>query len=43
MVKGMACSDIALRKVSKGPGQKNKTKTDQIGIELERLMKMLLK
>lgn len=39
MVQGMVCSDVALRKVSKGPGQK----MDQIGIELERLMKMLLK
>lgn len=36
MLKGMACSDVALRKISKRPGQK----MDPIGIKLERLMKM---
>lgn len=39
MVKAVVCSDVASRKVSKGPGWK----MDQIGIELERPVKMLLK
>lgn len=40
MVKGMVCSDVVLKKVSEGSGQK----INQIGIELERpVKKMLLK